>query len=49
MYIKDGDQSDGSMQKICNSSASALELHLFCIKPSILGHNFAYVTLAQLS
>ena len=27
---------DGLMQKRCNSSASAMELHLFCIKPSIL-------------
>ena len=26
---------DGSMQMRYNSSASAMELHLFCIKPSI--------------
>ena len=26
---------DGLMQKRCNSIADALELHLFCIKPSI--------------
>ena len=30
---------DGSMQKWCNSSALAMESHLFCIKPSILSRN----------
>ena len=29
---------DGLMQKRCNSIADALELHLFCIKPSILSY-----------
>ena len=30
------DKSNGLMQKRCNSSALALELRLFCLKPSIL-------------
>ena len=31
-----GDHIDELMQKRCNSSAYALELHLFCINPSIV-------------
>ena len=34
-HIRDIKYIDGLMQKICYSSAYALELRLFCIEPSI--------------
>ena len=38
---------DGSVQERCNSIAYALELHLFCINPSICGHVFVILNLLQ--
>ena len=37
--------SDDSMQNRCNSTASALELHLFYIMPLNNDHKIPYVTL----